>query len=334
MSDKVIVKELTFALVGAGEFGNFAQSVLDQVPEVRLAAVVDTNEAAATTLAQKHNVPIYADLEQAFKNHKLDFVMINTPNDTHYAIAKTALQHGAGVFCEKPFTIHAEETKELFALARPGQIDVDMVLRESLGYKYLQDKIKLLPGLPKSIYIENRATESQLKADWYWDDNRSGGWFYTSAIHFLDIVFYLYPEFKVSKYKAKLNIDQITKRPRGYECTLVAPDTEFTIVHYFDTDDEHVGVDAIFAYDQVKASVKGWVPTEITWTNAEIEPFKLKVDRETEYRQMVSRRLRAFCIGLVVGQNVLDQKELVDIGHWCERLNVAAHDEPDQWISV
>ena len=44
-------------------------------------------------------------------------VTIATPNSTHYAISKMALEHGMHVVCEKPLTFTAAESEELKEIA-------------------------------------------------------------------------------------------------------------------------------------------------------------------------------------------------------------------------
>ena len=49
--------------------------------------------------------------------HKIDWVVIATPNMTHYSIVKECLISGKNVFCEKPLTVSLEESLELYSLA-------------------------------------------------------------------------------------------------------------------------------------------------------------------------------------------------------------------------
>jgi len=55
--------------------------------------------------------------EAARTKDKIDFVVIVTPNDAHFSIAKTALEHGFPVVCEKPLAISSREAEELRRLA-------------------------------------------------------------------------------------------------------------------------------------------------------------------------------------------------------------------------
>lgn len=47
----------------------------------------------------------------------IDLVVISTPPQSHYSLAKEALENGKHVLVEKPFAETSEEAKELFALA-------------------------------------------------------------------------------------------------------------------------------------------------------------------------------------------------------------------------
>ena len=48
---------------------------------------------------------------------KVDFLTICTPNDSHFEIAKAAIEAGLHVFCEKPVSMNAKEAMELKRLA-------------------------------------------------------------------------------------------------------------------------------------------------------------------------------------------------------------------------
>lgn len=49
---------------------------------------------------------------------RIDFVSIVTPNNTHFAIAKTFLEAGFHVVCDKPMTMTVEEAEELCRLVK------------------------------------------------------------------------------------------------------------------------------------------------------------------------------------------------------------------------
>lgn len=75
----------------------------------------------------------------------IDFVVIVTPNNTHYEIAKTFLESGINVSCDKPLCVSVEQAKKLQALAKEHDL-LFMVTFTYTGYslvrylaQYIQD---------------------------------------------------------------------------------------------------------------------------------------------------------------------------------------------------
>lgn len=56
-------------------------------------------------------------VDDVFANPAVDLVVIATPNDTHFDLARRALQCGKGVVVDKPFTVTVEEARQLIGLA-------------------------------------------------------------------------------------------------------------------------------------------------------------------------------------------------------------------------
>lgn len=60
----------------------------------------------------------YDSVEELINDPKIELVIVNTPNNTHYEFSKKALEAGKHVLVEKPFAATSAEAKELFDLAR------------------------------------------------------------------------------------------------------------------------------------------------------------------------------------------------------------------------
>jgi predicted dehydrogenase len=60
--------------------------------------------------------------EEAKRSDKIDFVVIVTPNISHYAAAKAFLERGIHVVCDKPLTFEVEEARELADLAKKNRL--------------------------------------------------------------------------------------------------------------------------------------------------------------------------------------------------------------------
>ena len=64
------------------------------------------------------NIISYDSVEELFNNVEIELVIINTPNNTHFELAKKALEAGKHILVEKPFVATSEEAKQLFELGR------------------------------------------------------------------------------------------------------------------------------------------------------------------------------------------------------------------------
>jgi scyllo-inositol 2-dehydrogenase (NADP+) len=64
------------------------------------------------------DIKSYDTLEEVIHHPDLELIIINTPNYTHFELAKQALQAGKHVLIEKPVAATAAQAKELFDLGR------------------------------------------------------------------------------------------------------------------------------------------------------------------------------------------------------------------------
>lgn len=120
------MKEIRIGLVGAGWMGKAHSSALADAqmlfgPDYGVAAfeiVADSNEENAKAAQHKIGFKrVSTDWHDVVTDPNVDLVDIATPNAFHYQVAKAALENGKNVYCEKPLSISAAESKELAALA-------------------------------------------------------------------------------------------------------------------------------------------------------------------------------------------------------------------------
>lgn len=82
--------------------------------------------------------------QEAAREDGIDFVVVVTPNYTHYDVCKTFLEHGIHVACDKPVTISYEQAADLQRIAEEKGL-LFMVTYTYTGYvtmKYARDAIK------------------------------------------------------------------------------------------------------------------------------------------------------------------------------------------------
>lgn len=92
---------------------------------------------------------LYQSFEQmakaeAARDDRIDFVVVVTPNNTHYPVCKAFLEAGIHVACDKPLAISYEQAQELERLTREKDL-LFMVTYTYMGYvtaKHIREIIK------------------------------------------------------------------------------------------------------------------------------------------------------------------------------------------------
>lgn len=110
------MKRIKTCVVGVGFIGAVHIETLRRLGYIDVVALSDIKNAKE--FAVQLNVPhAYTDYKEMLEKENPDAIHICTPNHTHYAIARYALEHGIHVLCEKPLSYTVEEADELVALA-------------------------------------------------------------------------------------------------------------------------------------------------------------------------------------------------------------------------
>ena len=124
------MKKFLWGLIGGGRGSQIG-------PAHRLGATIDGNFIfvagaldANPNEGKKFGIELGLSEERAYgdwremlayeskKENRLDLVTIATPNSTHFEIAKSFLESGFNVFCEKPMTMTIEEAEVILAISK------------------------------------------------------------------------------------------------------------------------------------------------------------------------------------------------------------------------
>src|SRR5665213_3820554 len=98
----VVKAEIGVAVIGFGLAGRvFHAPFVSAVPGLKLEAIVQRKgDEAAKAYPQAR---ILRSFEEALSDAAVQLIVIGTPNETHFALAKQALQAGKHVVIDKPF---------------------------------------------------------------------------------------------------------------------------------------------------------------------------------------------------------------------------------------
>lgn len=93
----------------------FNAPLIDAVPELELAAIATSR---ADEVHARYPGMRVTDAETLIADPDIALVAISTPNDTHFPLAKAALEAGKHVVIDKPFATNVEDAEALIALAK------------------------------------------------------------------------------------------------------------------------------------------------------------------------------------------------------------------------
>ena len=105
-------RPLSVGIVGYGFASKvFHAPLIAGVPGLRLAAI--SSRDPAKVAADWPEVPVVATPEALFARPDIDLVVIPTPNETHFPLARAALAAGKHVVVDKPFTVTLADARRL-----------------------------------------------------------------------------------------------------------------------------------------------------------------------------------------------------------------------------
>jgi len=107
-----------WGIMAPGKIANKFASDLNLFRKNALVSVASTNLERAQSFANKFGIPSwYGSYMEMLEKENLDVVYIASPHSFHFEQAKSCLEMGVSVLCEKPITINAAQLQLLITLA-------------------------------------------------------------------------------------------------------------------------------------------------------------------------------------------------------------------------
>jgi len=112
------MERIRTAVIGTGFMGRVHLEALRRIEHVDVVEVAATTADKARAAAEGYNVlNSTGDWQDVIRDPSIDAVHVCTPNDSHFPIAKAALEAGKHVLCEKPLAMSSAQARELTDLA-------------------------------------------------------------------------------------------------------------------------------------------------------------------------------------------------------------------------
>ncbi|CAO3679133.1 unnamed protein product [Umbelopsis ramanniana] len=161
-------------------------------PHLVLHSIVSSNDSCTKVYPQAKHVATTADL---FASKDVQLVVITTPNELHFPLAKQAMEAGKNVVVEKPFTVTSQEAAELVEISkRTGLVCSIYQNRRWDGDLLTAKKIIENGQLGRLVEFESHFDRFRnfVKAGWREQDVPGSGMLYDLGAHLIDQALHLF----------------------------------------------------------------------------------------------------------------------------------------------
>ncbi len=143
---------LRICLIGAGYMGRIHLEKLSKLEHIQISGIVDIDNSLGSSLSETYNIPFFNDFHDVAGIS--DAVVISSPTDTHYEMARYFMENRIHVFIEKPVARNTEEALSLVNIAKDKGIilQIGHLERFNPAFRMAKDFIK------EPILIESRRT--------------------------------------------------------------------------------------------------------------------------------------------------------------------------------
>jgi predicted dehydrogenase len=182
------------AVVGCGRIGGTYLDVARTIPEARLVAVVDADEAARRDAAERTGARALGDVSELIGSGAAEAAVVCTPPATHAALVRQLLEAGLHVICEKPFALSSEEAVAMTEEAGRRE----RLLMMASKFRYVEDVAKakgiVEAGILGRIVLYENIFCSRVDMRGRWNarpEVSGGGVLIDNGSHSVDIARYL-----------------------------------------------------------------------------------------------------------------------------------------------
>lgn len=138
------MRDLTFAVIGAGFMGKVLARTGNELPYARCIAAADINYANAQELVDSYGGKAYQDYQEMLDRERADAVIVATPEFLHREPVLAASQHGCHVLVEKPFATTLADADAMIRGCKDAgvRLMVGHILRFEVNYAMIQAAIQ------------------------------------------------------------------------------------------------------------------------------------------------------------------------------------------------
>lgn len=184
------------AIIGLGKMGISHCSILGAHPDVKLVAVCDSSSLVIEGFKKYSRFECFNDYKKMIASMELDALFIATPTKYHSEMVEFALNEGLHVFCEKPFSLNAEEGRVLSTLAKSRNLVNEVgyhnrfigtfnEVKKLLQYNAVGELYHFMGESYGPVVLKEKGST------WRSEKGSGGGCLYDYASHTIDLIHFL-----------------------------------------------------------------------------------------------------------------------------------------------
>lgn len=183
-----------FGVIGTGIVGGaWHAHVYSRLPQSKLVAVCDLNEARAAEIANRYGIDaVYTDYRELLARPDIQAVSIATPDFAHREIAVAAAEAGKHILVEKPLATTVEDAEAILNAANKAKVKLMVDFHNRVNSPFLNAKRSIQNGeIGRPAYIYARLSNTTFVPTQMlpWASQSSGLWFLAS--HTVDMAHWL-----------------------------------------------------------------------------------------------------------------------------------------------
>jgi len=107
------MRKIGIAIFGIGRMGSVHLKNILNNSKCDLLYIHDTNYSKRKNLSKKHNTKLAKDVEDIFRDEKVDAIFISSPTNTHLDLITKAIKFNKQIFSEKPIDLDLKKINNL-----------------------------------------------------------------------------------------------------------------------------------------------------------------------------------------------------------------------------
>lgn len=226
------IKPINTAIAGYGAAGEFYHApFIASSPEFKLTNVQERHKEQSKV--KFPDVKVVRSFSELTNDPEIELIVITTPNEFHFSMAKEAMEKGKHVVVDKPITVTSGEAEQLIKISKETNRILTVYQNRRLDAGLLTiKKIKDEKGFGKIRHYEAHFDRFRpaIKDSWREKETPGGGLLYDLGVHLLDQTIYLWGKpqsitAKIERQRPEAVVDdffEITLQYNGFKAVVKA----------------------------------------------------------------------------------------------------------------